>query len=1858
LRVRLAIGSIALSGLLGGAVRAESADEGVVKMGGPKPVVQAAQAGADFGDPSATVTASPNVSQSQFVQLPQPFDNENAMAPRMADPYAPVYSDGVGYAISDDIERILYRVGNTTGDVYGVNGTGNGSYTNFNAFIPFASDGENALWYFQPRGSVTNNGQGIVNMGVGYRFWTPEEDRTYSGTFWWDGDGGHTKNFYNQLGAHFSSVGRYLSWRGGFALPVGTTRNTIASSVSDIFYVNSNIGFNILNNIQTAYQRYDLEAATPLPYLGRYGVEIGLGVYHLAANGVKSATGVSTRVEAQMTEDFWVNVLATSDNVFGGNCSMNLEWTLPDGAPSKWFRPKQPRDALFASDRRQYRVAVAQTKESTQSLAIDPRTGQPILIAHIDPNLTAPGDGTIENPFNSVQGFTDLADAQQSQYGIIFVRRNEDGSDNNLNTTITLFDAQRLLGDGTLPGGGVHQFDALINGNLQHFVLPGQTAGLLPLLTNSAATNLDVVTLANSNEVAGFTIDASGTAAGIRGTGINGFNIHANGIRNVVDGIVITSDTTVATTLPLAGIGIIENNLGEDLNGNGVLDANEDLDGDGEIDGISGNGFGSNRGVSVTQVAGDLNLRIRNNDVRNFNGEDRNGNNLLDPSEDLNLNGVLDPGEDTNSNGQLDLAEDVNNNGALDRGVGIEVIADGGTIHADAPTDVTLPTGVFNNRIIGNGVGLSMTANAAGTIFADIRNNSILDSTQVGPDGAGVELISNGGVFSVTNFRNNIVTGNAFRGGNFIAQNGGTLTFDDGTADTASIANNLFANNGDDGLRIAADNGAVLIDQLANNIFGTEDLNLNGALDEGEDLNGNGALDGGNGNNGLTLATLNNGIINVANPIADNLFNANLEDGLNLNANSGSISLQFGTGNEFRNNGGNGASFNTSNGGIINSGLTGIVATGNDEAGVEFNLDGGTVTLSDIRGNQFNNNNIGLAIINSNGGTFVTPTVAENQFNNNTQAGLFIGGLGGATTAQTNLGTVINNQFNRQTTGFYGIQFASTDVATLATLRQNQFIGAGANSGPGIGGVVDGTGGVTLDLAPNLAQNGNLFSNNGDAHIGLVLSGQTVNTINIANHVFENAVDSTNVTFGSNLFGGDGVAFILQQESSLTGSVKSSDFENNSGDGFRADIQSTSLTGFATLNNFTIGGPDATEGNIFDGNHDDGIQVSRTGAGQVNNVTIQNNIIRNTGDGILNSTATYLADNGQYTEVIDGNPGETNVGGWSTQGDDAIYIAARGVTTQDTYHILDNQITNNTDNGVQLHISGDASLNVEMRRNLIDGNGAVANGATGGNGIAMTEEAASPVTELDFITGVFTDNTITNNTANGIYEAAATDGLVIGAAGATFSNIITGNGLNGVAITGIDSPQNSLGAIRPAFLNAFSTKYLNNLVANNTGALNGRNDPNAAEQAGHGFDIDTTPGKVIIIDSNEIRNNAHDGIEFQNGVRQNLGSAAVVQILNSTIEFNGDRGIDILNKTDGVGAVSSILVIDGNNISNNQEEGIQIVNTNSGTQRQNVSSSVNLTEDGSIGQQAFLQLTFRNNLILGNGVNVDQNPAGAAPGGPIRASGLVLRVGTSGGDYGAFFDGGFASFGVFGEDFNHNGVLDPGEDLNNDGVLQVGFIDGTGLINAGVLAEITNNQFAGNFGDDMFIHSFRSTVDPGGTAGAWSTTEFRIDAYHGDPLARLDLVYGNNTFDTAELTPRLIVPHPGTTDGDTGAYYNNAEAEFKSRTIRNDASTGPFNNASRRRNAQRLGARWTLPPQPGTDGGNFLYPGMGDSTFRVHGVGNLAGNPLQALEDEGFDLDDFPFGDGPPMEDWSDADGTPFNPGVFFGELPFGWGTF
>jgi hypothetical protein len=314
-------------------------------------------------------------------------------------------------------------------------------------------------------------------------------------------------------------------------------------------------------------------------------------------------------------------------------------------------------------------------------------------------------------------------------------------------------------------------------------------------------------------------------------------------------------------------------------------------------------------------------------------------------------------------------------------------------------------------------------------------------------------------------------------------------------------------------------------------------------------------------------------------------------------------------------------------------------------------------------------------------------------------------------------------------------------------------------------------------------------------------------------------------------------------------------------------------------------------------------------------------------------------------------------------------------------------------------------------------------------------------------------------------------------------------------------------------------------------------------------------------------------------------------------------------------SAGTTFVITNNLINSNGGEGIYVVNTASTTQDQSQPTPTanryddpthGMAADGSVSGNTLLvepeldlfegapslRLTVDNNVIMSNGQLV---PA------EVEGTGLVIRVGTADGGTDPFNTGEFAS-------------------------------DGNGLFTAaGVIATVTNNVFGGNFGAEVYFESFTSTVTPIATTGTWSDSEFTITAYESDPLSRMDMIFLGNIFE--EPQNLSIMPN------NLGAFYNNDEAQFKSRLV-TAVPPGPFTAGNRGRNAQRLPSRVGLPPFVSPDLGLFQYPGEGESTFRLS---------------SGSDLDGFIL-DIQPWTSFADNRGV----GGVFGptDQPLGWSLF
>jgi hypothetical protein len=1948
-----ALGAIAL-GTLMGPVFGQNEDDGVVVLGQGAPqsaLVPAEQsgegsvrlgvhpaAGVDGLPPDAEMPVEAAPHRSVFAQQAPTIHPAGVPGHRG---YAS--GDAIGYAVTENPQDVLFRVGRRNMDVYGIDE----GFTSVAAYLS-RSESANSVWFVEPRLLLTDQGRGGLNLGFGQKAYYPELDRVFSLSGWWDFDAGHNSD-YHQVGASFEMIGQNMSLRSNAYFVVSRDEHQFGVSnigspipTDDGRLVQQQIVFT-----EVAYNQADVEVSMPMPLAGDYGWAWGGGAYFLFGGDGRDATGVKGRIESQVTEDLWVNALISSDRVFDTNVSVNLEFTVPHAPPSRWFRQPKVRDHLWASVRRYHRVAttIVEDMRTTPVMGMGGNGQmQQLRLGLIDPNVTDDpllafgGSGTSSDPWKSIADYMDEALTTQEQFGIIAVRARRDATDLNLDTTIVLLDNQSLLGEGV-----IHSLDGINTIDIPTI----NPDGMRPLLSNASAPGANVITLANNNQVAGFLIDGTGTGSGIVGDGIRGFNINQVEMNNVVEGIRIRSLSDASGRR-----GIIRDNV------------------------INGIGLGSARGISIEHESGVLALLVSNNTVSNFRGEDANQNGMLDPSEDINNNGILDPGEDLNFNGILDLSEDLNGNGILDAGFGLYVSASNGSqIFANDPLNPMLPFGILDNTFIGNGSGMSLTARSGAVITADVRRNIATGSTDLGEDangnqvldpgedingngvldfGSGFNVFADNAAINLVTFTDNSATGGFGNGGTFQTFNGGTInvvnpnidpnTFEPGLA----FARNTFDDNDLDGLFVRADSGSIIFDQIQESSFDS------------------------NGDDGLDLETDNGGTIFIRDPLLQNSFVNNGDNGIEVTSGiGGGIAITLGgggagTANIITGNGQNavpdtGAGiFLGTAGGMLNATFSGLVSTGNSGSGAVLFLDGGEIFINGgITNNTFvNNGRHGLEIINNNGGRLITPFVSDNDFSNNAMAGMFLGGTGPApsagpptTTALIDLGSVTRNNFNRDIRGDEGILIDARDVRIMGTLTRNTFIGrrptvddddivTEGGAGRGIGGTIGGSstiptpGGLSLVIGTALDSDRNTFQDNGGAHIGLVMGGNTTNTIVVRNGTFSDAFYRRTVgqpldQAPTGLFQGEGIHYVVRDTATLTGGVVDSFLSGNEGDGLKIEVignndaGNSSLFPAAQVNNFMI------VGNEFNNNGTptllaDGIEVIRRERGQFNDLLIMDNLIQGN------------SDNG-------------------------IAIASIGVNQlnlqnmrADTVMIVNNEITGNSQDGIEFLIGADADMAARLDSNLITENGL--------NGIEV-RELIQDAKDSRSITGLWTNNTITDNgddgidlsgymgntltelTEAGVYTLAPpapgttfpvlgrvrTFGLVIGdvtlnpvgVIDADFNEILrnAGDGVDitgGGAVTVANNRINDNGT--PEFVDGdaftgFIARHAGiniappELNAGQSTFLNGQ-DPRPLPNDEVNPDLDAY--RDVFLFSNEITSNQGDGIQFlaQSSIEAadsasslGVGGAAIetrLTIARNKITENEFRGIDILQRPgdsdnedrnsqdpDGVPGVlissfvSTDVSIIGNHVKGNQWEGIYIVQTVDDVQNQispswiaidgngdTIANNESLRAQGGIADIARLRLDIHANEVIGNGLGIVDFPS----------TGLVIRVGTSGGTpvvagYPApVFDPNFgtgnaanyfATSGFNQEDLNGDGELD--NDLDGDG-----YLDAAAVTGSGVSASITENLFSGNFGDDMLFHTFTATANPAVTNGTWNNDEFTVMSFQADPLARLDLIFSFNQFDSVQPNnnERGVGTSPGNLGAeDAGAYYggdpNFNEDEFKSRIANQGGDPpGPFSSGTRQRNATRFASRYltgsVLPPLISPDQGIFKYPGMGNSTLRVRGTGNfyrdqsLGSVTLEQI----FIFDEPELAGDPDLVDFlGEANGVFHQPGAGFGALPWGW---
>jgi hypothetical protein len=432
---------------------------------------------------------------------------------------------------------------------YGVNaadrGLGyNGSYFTLGGFIPYAEDDLGGLWSADLRSHLSTYGGFFSNVGVVRKqfmggtigglgiYWDYDADLNQYPTSGACGTEtfGQFGHIYNQVGVSAEWLTDFGNLRSNGYIPVGTTAYTAGNPGSAFFenYVMCNYG------LDAALAGADLEVGAYVPGLADWAGMVSVGGYtfgqarynwnagsRAGQDLVPYFGGVYTRLDMTLMRNWDFSLQANNDSYFDWTGFARLTYRM--GGSRRRNVPDQMEQPMM---RNEHIVRAHQTPE----VAINPTTGTPWRVIHVNNAATAPGTGTTETPFTTLAA----ADAAaKNPWDVVLVSRGN-GTSTGYNTEFS-FNApnQSLVGVGS-PFYLASTCCGPIN-------IAGPS-GALPLLSNPAGSSVFIDgAVAGGARVANLQI--TGSQIGVEATGnLNGLPtaVFPGGRPTVVNNVSIT----------------------------------------------------------------------------------------------------------------------------------------------------------------------------------------------------------------------------------------------------------------------------------------------------------------------------------------------------------------------------------------------------------------------------------------------------------------------------------------------------------------------------------------------------------------------------------------------------------------------------------------------------------------------------------------------------------------------------------------------------------------------------------------------------------------------------------------------------------------------------------------------------------------------------------------------------------------------------------------------------------------------------------------------------------------------------------------------------------------------------------------------------------------------------------------------------------------------------------------------------------------------------------------------------------------------------------------------------------------------
>ena len=267
---------------------------------------------------------------------------------------------------------------------------------------------EGATFFVDGQGTLSDDFGGGFNLGVGYRQLTTtgmsfDPQRILGAGFWTDGQSSSADNFFTQLGFSLESLGEKFDLRlnGHFPLERNKTGDPLLVSTGSPAFAGNNL-FQATERltIDTAHSVVDGEFAKRINDLEAWAF---LGGYQIGGGGV-DATGYRAGVRGYAVPDVALSLQVTDDDVYATNVVFGVTWFIgrsnkcngPCGTILDRFRQPVLRNDFIALTQRSV------TRATGEAATLDDGSGNLKNFVFVDSNAGVGGDGTLENPYQTL----------------------------------------------------------------------------------------------------------------------------------------------------------------------------------------------------------------------------------------------------------------------------------------------------------------------------------------------------------------------------------------------------------------------------------------------------------------------------------------------------------------------------------------------------------------------------------------------------------------------------------------------------------------------------------------------------------------------------------------------------------------------------------------------------------------------------------------------------------------------------------------------------------------------------------------------------------------------------------------------------------------------------------------------------------------------------------------------------------------------------------------------------------------------------------------------------------------------------------------------------------------------------------------------------------------------------------------------------------------------------------------------------------------------------------------------------------------------------------------------------------------